>query len=61
MIRCQQVSSIKYHAPSGQILLTSGMPDESCGLWLFAPYLSDYDPRGPDIEEYWVPGMSTFR
>lgn len=40
MVRCPQVSSIKYHSPSHKILLTSREPDDSCGLYFFSPPLS---------------------
>ncbi|OBS27528.1 hypothetical protein FPOA_01470 [Fusarium poae] len=41
MVRCPQMSSIKYHRPSHKMLLTSREPDHSCGLYLFSPLLSD--------------------
>lgn len=41
MVRCPQVSSIKYHSPSRKILLTSREPDDSCGVYFFSPPLSD--------------------
>ncbi|KAH6976962.1 hypothetical protein BKA56DRAFT_587344 [Ilyonectria sp. MPI-CAGE-AT-0026] len=41
MVRCPQVSSIKYHSPSHKILLTSREPDDSCGVYFFSPPLSD--------------------
>ncbi|KAJ4153109.1 hypothetical protein LMH87_009614 [Akanthomyces muscarius] len=48
MIRCPQMSSIRYHRPSHKILLTSREPDHSCGLYFFSPLLSeehDYRPQ----------------
>lgn len=44
MIRCPQMSSIKYHEPSHKMLLTSREPDHSCGLYLFSPLVSE-EPR----------------
>ncbi|GKU05671.1 myocyte-specific enhancer factor 2d [Fusarium langsethiae] len=41
MVRCPQMSSIKYHRPSHKMLLTSREPDHSCGLYIFSPLLSD--------------------
>ena len=55
MIRCPQMSSIRYHRPSHKILLTSREPDHSCGLYFFSPLLSeehDYRPQ-------WLLGEST--
>ncbi|KAK5997852.1 hypothetical protein PT974_00216 [Cladobotryum mycophilum] len=37
MIRCPQMSSIKYHKPSHKVLITSSDADESCGLYMFSP------------------------
>ncbi|KAF4448854.1 myocyte-specific enhancer factor 2d [Fusarium austroafricanum] len=45
MVRCPQMSSIKYHRPSHKILLTSREPDHSCGLYFFSPQLSDPEDR----------------
>ncbi|KAM3436245.1 hypothetical protein NHJ13734_005185 [Beauveria thailandica] len=48
MVRCPQMSSIRYHAPSHKILLTSREPDHSCGLYFFSPLLSaESDHRRP--------------
>ena len=41
MIRCPQMSSIKYHGPSHKMLLTSREPDHSCGLYFFSPPVSE--------------------
>jgi hypothetical protein len=43
MIRCPQMSSIKYHEPTHRILLTSREPDHSCGIYLFSPLVSEED------------------
>ncbi len=55
MIRCPQMSSIKYHKPSHKILLTSREPDHSCGLYFFSPPLSPPDDPRP----HWLLGEST--
>ncbi|KAK7415593.1 hypothetical protein QQZ08_012290 [Neonectria magnoliae] len=53
MIRCPQMSSIKYHRPSHKMLLTSREPDRSCGMYFFSPPLSDSaDPTRP----HWLLG-----
>ncbi|CAM1510422.1 Fc.00g007570.m01.CDS01 [Cosmosporella sp. VM-42] len=52
MIRCPQMSSIKYHRPSHHILLTSREPDHSCGLYFFAPPRSGEDSDRP----HWLLG-----
>ncbi|GJN74134.1 hypothetical protein PLIIFM63780_008212 [Purpureocillium lilacinum] len=52
MIRCPQMSSIKYHKPSHKILLTSREPDHSCGLYFFSPPLSPPDDPRP----HWLLG-----
>ncbi|KYK61715.1 hypothetical protein DCS_02858 [Drechmeria coniospora] len=52
MIRCSQMSSIKYHKPSHKILLTSREPDRSCGLYFFSPPLSSADDGRP----HWLLG-----
>jgi WD40 repeat protein len=46
MIRCPQMSSISYHAPSHRIMLTSREPDHSCGLYFFSPLLSEPEDAG---------------
>ncbi|KAM5342938.1 hypothetical protein ACJ41O_013904 [Fusarium nematophilum] len=53
MIRCAQMSSIKYHRPSHKILLTSRESDHSCGLYFFSPPLS-----GPEDQTrpHWLLG-----
>lgn len=56
MIRCPQMSSIKYHKPSHKILLTSREPDHSCGLYFFSPPLSAPDDDRP----HWLLGESAF-
>lgn len=55
MIRCPQMSSIKYHEPSHRMLLTSREPDHSCGLYFFSPPLSSED----DYRPHWLLGEST--
>ncbi|POR33326.1 Plasma membrane ATPase [Tolypocladium paradoxum] len=52
MIRCPQMSSIKYHEPSHKMLLTSREPDHSCGLYFFSPPLSPAD----DARPHWLLG-----
>ncbi|OAA34970.1 WD40/YVTN repeat-like-containing domain protein [Metarhizium rileyi] len=52
MIRCPQMSSIKYHAPTHKMLLTSREPDHSCGLYLFSPLVSEQD----DTRGQWMLG-----
>ncbi|KAH7133379.1 hypothetical protein B0J13DRAFT_100462 [Dactylonectria estremocensis] len=48
MIRCSQVSSIKYHSPSHKMLVTSREPGEGCGLTFFSPPLTQAaDPTRP--------------
>ena len=54
MIRCPQMSSIRYHQPSHKIMLTSREPDHSCGLYFFSPPLSGEDDQRP----YWLLGES---
>lgn len=54
MIRCPQMSSIKYHRPSHRMMLTSREPDHSCGLYLFSPPLSGVDDERPQ----WLLGES---
>ncbi|KAF7554964.1 hypothetical protein G7046_g6664 [Stylonectria norvegica] len=54
MIRCPQMSSIKYHGPSHKILLTSREPDHSCGLYFFSPPIS----RPDDDLPHWLLGES---
>ncbi|KAJ4261460.1 hypothetical protein NW762_006885 [Fusarium torreyae] len=53
MVRCPQMSSIKYHRPSHKILLTSREPDNSCGLYFFSPLLSDPEDQ---TRPHWLLG-----
>src|SRR5687767_15839470 len=41
IVRCPQMSSIKYHAPTHKMLLTSRELDHSAGLYIFSPPLSE--------------------
>ncbi|KAL7808860.1 hypothetical protein V8C26DRAFT_277839 [Trichoderma gracile] len=41
MVHCSQTSSIKYHAPSNRMLLTSSVPNAGGTLVLFRPPLDD--------------------
>ncbi|KJZ77774.1 hypothetical protein HIM_02951 [Hirsutella minnesotensis 3608] len=52
MIRCPQMSSIKYHQSSHKILLTSREPDHSCGVYFFSPPTSAPD----DARPHWLLG-----
>ncbi|PFH62224.1 hypothetical protein XA68_14503 [Ophiocordyceps unilateralis] len=55
MIRCPQMSSIKYHKPSHSVMLTSREPDHGCGLYFFSPPLSDDRDRQP----FWLLGETS--
>ena len=54
-VRCPQMSSIRYHAPSNKMLLTSREPDHTCGLYLFSPPLSEPGDGRP----HWLLGEGT--
>ncbi|KAL6855359.1 hypothetical protein ACO1O0_006500 [Amphichorda felina] len=50
------MSSIRYHAPSHKVLLTSREPDHTCGLYLFSPPLSEPGDGKP----HWLLGEANF-
>ncbi|TQW03082.1 WD40 repeat-like-containing domain [Cordyceps javanica] len=56
MIRCPQMSSIRYHRPSHKVLLTSREPDHSCGLYFFSPLLSEPDD---ELRPQWLLGETS--
>ncbi|RCI09955.1 hypothetical protein L249_8582 [Ophiocordyceps polyrhachis-furcata BCC 54312] len=41
MVRCPQISSIKYHEPSNNVMLTSRETNRGSGLFFFTPSLPD--------------------
>jgi hypothetical protein len=41
LVRCPQMSSIKYHESTHRMLLTSREPNRLCGLRIFSPW--DFD------------------
>ncbi|PHH60632.1 hypothetical protein CDD81_1383 [Ophiocordyceps australis] len=57
MIRCPQMSSMRYHEPSSHMLLTSRQPDTHCGIYLFSPIVSDaHDTSRPN----WLLGQISY-
>ncbi|KAI0025761.1 hypothetical protein F4780DRAFT_789285 [Xylariomycetidae sp. FL0641] len=50
-----QISDIKYHEGSGQILVTSRSPGADVSVWGFAPTVTDADDRRP----HWLLGSNT--
>lgn len=56
-VRCPQMSSIRYHAPSHKMLLTSREPDAECTMCMFSPPLSEpEDGQGG----HWMLGEGMF-
>lgn len=41
MVQCPQMSSITYHKASHRMLVTSRVPDASCGMYFFSPPVNE--------------------
>ncbi|KOS22595.1 hypothetical protein ESCO_001766 [Escovopsis weberi] len=54
MVRCPQMSSVAYHEPSHQMLLTSRDPEQNCGLFMFSPPIS----TTIDDRRHWLIGQA---
>ena len=46
VVRCPQMSSIRYHKPSHKVLMTSRELDHSAGLYIFSPLMSQSEDQG---------------